>query len=195
MNKEKIILIGGGGHCKSCIDVIEQENKFQIAGIVDLKEKIGTKILGYEIIASDEDITKLVKDYSYYFITVGHIKSVDLRFNLYNAVSKFHVKFPVILSPLAYVSEHAKINEGTIIMHYAFVNASAIIGCNCIINTRAIIEHDVVIGDFCHISTGAIVNGGVTIGERTFFGSGAVSKQYINIPANSFIKANRLISQ
>ena len=36
--KEEIILIGGGGHCKSCIDVIEQEGKYQIAGIVDLPE-------------------------------------------------------------------------------------------------------------------------------------------------------------
>jgi len=35
---DKILLIGGGGHCKSCIDVIEQECKFQIAGIADLGE-------------------------------------------------------------------------------------------------------------------------------------------------------------
>ena len=39
--KEKIILIGGGGHCKSVIDIIETENKFQIAGILDLPEKVG----------------------------------------------------------------------------------------------------------------------------------------------------------
>ena len=31
--KKKIILIGGGGHCKSCIDVIEGENKFEIANL------------------------------------------------------------------------------------------------------------------------------------------------------------------
>ena len=31
----KIILIGGGGHCKSVIDIIEQDNKFKIAGIID----------------------------------------------------------------------------------------------------------------------------------------------------------------
>jgi hypothetical protein len=28
-----LILIGGGGHCKSCIDVIELETKYAIAGI------------------------------------------------------------------------------------------------------------------------------------------------------------------
>ncbi|MBI4309254.1 MAG: acetyltransferase, partial [Candidatus Omnitrophica bacterium] len=39
MVKKNLILIGGGGHCKSCIDVIESENKFKIAGIVDTKER------------------------------------------------------------------------------------------------------------------------------------------------------------
>ena len=36
--KEKIVLIGGGGHCHSVIDVIEQENKYEIIGIIDTKE-------------------------------------------------------------------------------------------------------------------------------------------------------------
>ena len=40
MSKNNLILIGGGGHCKSCIDVIEQENKFNITGILDVKEKV-----------------------------------------------------------------------------------------------------------------------------------------------------------
>ncbi|MBI4645951.1 MAG: acetyltransferase, partial [Bacteroidia bacterium] len=30
--KQKIILIGGGGHCKACSDVIETEGKYNIAG-------------------------------------------------------------------------------------------------------------------------------------------------------------------
>ena len=57
--KEKIILIGGGGHCKSCIDVIVQEGKYRIAGIVDLPEKLHQKILGYEIISTDDDMPRL----------------------------------------------------------------------------------------------------------------------------------------
>ena len=47
MSKKEIILIGGGGHCKSCIDVIESTNDFSIAGIIDSKDKIGDSILGY----------------------------------------------------------------------------------------------------------------------------------------------------
>jgi len=52
----KIILIGGGGHCKASIDVIEQAGTFQIAGIVDVPEKLHQKIFCYEIIATDDDL-------------------------------------------------------------------------------------------------------------------------------------------
>ena len=48
--KQRIVLIGGGGHCKSCIDVIEQQGVYQIAGIVDLPEgvSVNAKIVGVE---------------------------------------------------------------------------------------------------------------------------------------------------
>jgi len=193
MKKEQIILIGGGGHCKSCIDVIELEGRFQIAGILDVKEKVGQKILKYTIIGTDENIPTLVKEKKSFFITVGHIKNPAKRFMLYEKLKKYNIELPVIISPLAHVSKHATIKEGTIIMHQALVGADAIIGVNCIINNKSNVEHDAVIGNHCHISTGAIINGGVKVGSKTFFGSGAISKEYIEIPPDSFIKANSLV--
>jgi len=185
--KQKIILIGGGGHCKSCIDVIEQEGIFQIAGIVDLPEKLHQKILGYEIIATDDDLPDLAKEYQSFFITIGQIKSPEKRIAIFEQVKKLGGRLPAVISPLAYVSQHARIGEGTIVMHRALVNAGVKIGRNCIINTKALIEHDAVIGDHCHISTGAIINGGVEVGSGTFFGSNAVSKEYIEIGENAVI--------
>ena len=38
MHKKSIVLIGGGGHCKACIDVIEVEGKYNIIGIIDVPE-------------------------------------------------------------------------------------------------------------------------------------------------------------
>ena len=32
---DEILLVGGGGHCKSVIDVIEQEDNYTLVGIVD----------------------------------------------------------------------------------------------------------------------------------------------------------------
>jgi len=191
--KELIILIGGGGHCKACIDVIEQTEKYQIVGIVDIPEKMHDQILGYEVIATDSDLPKLANDYEIFLITVGQIRSPEKRIRLFETIKGLGAKLPVIVSPLAYVSKHAAIEEGTIIMHHAIVNANAKIGKNCIINTKSLIEHDAVIGDHCHISTGAIINGGVEIGRCSFFGSGAVAKEYVSITSYSFVKANTII--
>jgi len=188
--KPEILLVGGGGHCKSVIDVIEQENIYQIAGIIDKKELIGSKVLGYEVIGCDDDLKDLRKKILYAIVTVGQIKSNKTRVKLFNILKELGFHMPSIISPLAYVSKHAFVDEGTIIMHHALVNSDAKIGKNCIINSKALVEHDSVVGDNCHISTGAIVNGGVKVQENTFFGSNATSKEYINI--NGFIRAGEL---
>ena len=188
---EEIILVGGGGHCKSVIDVIEQQSKYQIAGIIDKKELIGTEVLGYKIIGCDEDLPSLQKQFSYALITVGQITSNAVRVNLFKTLKKLGFNMPVIISPLAYVSHHASVDEGTVIMHGAIVNPHARIGKNCIINSKTLIEHDAVVEDNCHISTGAIINGGVVVKANTFFGSNATSKEYITI--DGFIKAGTVL--
>ena len=38
-NKEKILIIGAGGHSKSCLEVILLENKYEIVGFTDNKIK------------------------------------------------------------------------------------------------------------------------------------------------------------
>ncbi len=189
--KPKILLVGGGGHCKSVIDVIELEDKYTIAGIIDKKELLGQNILGYKIIGCDDDLSELFNTYKYVAITVGQIKSNSLRIKLFNLAKNIGYKLPAIVSPLSYISKYSFIEEGTIIMHHALINANAKIGKNCIINSKALIEHDVTIEDNCHISTGAILNGGVAVKEGTFFGSNAVSKEYIII--DGFIKAGSVV--
>jgi sugar O-acyltransferase (sialic acid O-acetyltransferase NeuD family) len=191
MIKKQIILIGGGGHCKACIDVIEQSGEFNISGILDKQEKVGNRILDAEIIGTDDDIPKLLKTINCFLITIGHIRTAARRKALFEMLISHEAEMPVIISPYAYVSDHANIGEGTIVMHHAII-AGARVGNNCIINSKALIEHDVIIGDHCHISTGAIINGGVKVGDETFFGSGAISVHETIIPAKSFIKANSL---
>jgi len=193
MQKDKVILIGGGGHCKSVIDVIEQTGVFEIIGITDLQEKIESTLLGYPILGTDEIIKNLQSNIDAIHITVGMVSISGKRELIFNEFKNSGFKFPIIQSPLAYVSKYAKIGAGTIIMHHAIVNAGAIVGENCIINTKSLIEHDAVIGDHCHIATGAIINGGVIVGKGSFIGSGSVSKQNSVIPENSFIKANSII--
>ncbi len=191
--KKRLILIGGGGHCKACIDVIEQTQQFEIIGIIDLRENVGKKVLGYPIIGSDVESLSFMGKTDFYFITLGQIGLPKRRKTIYEELKSKGAKFATIISPLAHVAKSAKIAEGSIVMHQALINADAEIGINCIINTKALVEHDSKIRNHCHVSTGSIINGGVILGEDSFFGSGAVSKEYIQIEKQSFIKANSIV--
>jgi sugar O-acyltransferase (sialic acid O-acetyltransferase NeuD family) len=171
---KEIILIGAGGHAKSCEEVIKSQKKFRISLFVDKdhedKDKIKT-ILEVNFLANYRLNKKNLH------ISVGQLKSGKLRKKIYEFYKNKGCIFPVIKSRSSYVSKNSSIDEGTIIMHNAFVNSNTSIGYNCIINSGAIIEHDVIIGNNVHIAPGAIILGGCNIKENSFIGSGTVLKQ------------------
>jgi len=177
-----LILIGGGGHCKVCIEVIEKLNKFKIIGILDRAEKIGQKILGHTIIGTDTDIENYAEKDVSFFITIGQLTSAnDARCRLFNMLDTAGFDLPAIISEHAQVSSHADVEKGSVVLSSAVVNADAVVKENCIINTRALIEHDAVIGNNSHISTGALINGNCKIGHNCMVGSGAVLKNGISV--------------
>lgn len=192
-NTKKLILIGGGGHCRSCIDVIEQEGKFGIVGILDKAELMGREVLGYQIIGDDNDYEKFRAEGCEFLVTVGQIKTAFVRKRIYENLKKINAKLAKVISPEAYVSQHATIGTGTIIMNNVFVNASAKVGENCILNTGCIIEHEVEVGAHTHISTGALINGGSVIGAETFIGSGAIISNQINVGNKVIVGAGTLV--
>lgn len=188
-----LLLIGGGGHCRSSIDVIESTHVYDIVGVVEREGGPAEPVLGYSIAGHDGEVEELVARWRAVLITVGQIESPAVRVRLYETAMSAGALFPVIISPKAYVSKHAEILDGTIVMHSATVNAGSSIGSNCIINSHSLIEHDVAIGSHSHISTGARVNGNVTIGRETFIGSGAIINQGVSIGAGCVIASGSII--
>ncbi len=195
--REKLVLIGGGGHTKSCIDVIQEEGRFDIVGIVENPDYPapghGSQVLGYQVIGTDDDLPGLVKTYGNFLITIGQIYKPVARIRLFEKIRALGGHFPVIISPHAYVSPTALVGPGTIVMHHAVINTEARVGMNCIINTGALIEHEAVTGDHCHISTYAIVNGQCTVGSCTFIGSRTVLSNNISIPDDTVISAGSVV--
>lgn len=181
-----IILVGGGGHCRSCIDVIEASGAYEIAGVVDRAE-LQEGVLGYRWLGKDTDLPALIAAHRHALVSIGQIGSAALRTRLFSELMSLGAAFPTIVSPNAAVSRHAEIGAGSIVMHGAIVNAGARIGRNVIINSRALVEHDAVIGDHSHISTAAVVNGGTSVGDGSFIGSGAVLMHGLSIGAGSVV--------
>ena len=188
---KNLILVGGGGHCKSVIDVAESAG-YTILGILDRPEEVGKRVLGYGVIGTDDEMARYA-DKAEFIVTVGQIKSPNLRIKLHQMVAEAGCRLATIVASTAHVSPYASIGEGTVIMHQAVVNADAHIGKGCIINTFADIEHDAVIGDYCHVSTGAMVNGECKVGERCFVGSQSVLANCITIGDDIIVGAGSFV--
>lgn len=186
-----LILIGGGGHCKSVIEAAESAG-YSILGVLDMPEDVGKEILSTKVIGTDDDVPQYV-DKAEFVISVGFIKNPAIRIRLYNKVKEAGGKLATIIASTAYVSKYATIGEGTVIMHHAFVNAGAKVGNNVILNTFTNIEHDAVIGDQCHISTGTMVNGDCKVGINCFIGSQSILANGITIGDDIIVSAGSLV--
>ena len=190
MNKT-LVLVGGGGHCKSVIEAAESAG-YNILGVLDMPEEVGKTILSTQVIGTDDDIPAYV-DKAEFVITVGFIKNPATRIKLYNKVKEAGGRLATVIASTAHVSKYAEIGEGTVVLHQAFVNADAKVGCNVILNNFSNIEHDVVIGDQCHISTGAMVNGECNVGNNCFIGSQSVLANGITIGDDIIVGAGSLV--
>lgn len=187
MNK-KILLIGGGGHCKSVLDSLLELNKYLEVGIIEKKENIGSSVLGVPVVGCDDDLPTLFDNgYKYAFVTVGSIGNPSLRIKLYNILSEIGYVIPSIIDSSAKVSKYSKIEQGVFIGKQSLVNAGSLIQKGAIINSGTIIEHDCQVGAFTHIAPGAVLGGEVTVGDNSHIGSNVTIRQQVNIGSNSII--------
>ena len=190
---KSIILIGNGGHCKSCIDVIENSTEFFIKGLIAKDSNYLENFMNYRILGNDLNILNSFSKDDYGLIAVGQIKSAKKRISLFNLLKKNKILLATVKSKYSIVSSSAILGAGTITMHNSIINAGAVIGMNCILNTNSLVEHEVKIGNHCHISTGAIINGGVTIGHESFIGSGCIIREGVKIGDNVVVTAGKII--
>lgn len=189
-----LILIGGGGHCRSCIDVIESQGVFSIAGIIDSPAMVGKSVLRYEVIGTDDDLELMASQAAYFLITVGFLGTSSRRAELYQKMTDLGLIGAIVVSPKSYVSNYAAVGAGTVVMHGATVNAGSRIGTNTIINSHALVEHDCAIGSSSHLATGAVVNGNCKVGQEVLLGSRSVLVQGTEICNNVIVGAGATVT-
>lgn len=195
MKNKKILLIGGGGHCKSVIDCVITNHQFSKIGIVD-NDKSLSSVLGIFVVGCDNDLESLFeKGYRYAFIAIGNSDSQMLRKGLYKKIKAIGYELPKIIDSTAIVSKNTELDCGVFIGKHSIINANTKIGKCSIINTGAIIEHDCMISKFVHIAPGAVLNGNVKIGNNTFVGSNSVIRQQLKIGKNAIIGLGSVVTK
>lgn len=188
----RIVIIGGGGQGRVIIDVVEKLPQFELVGIVDSGLTVGERVLGYEVLGGEDDLSALCRsrDVAGVIIAIGDnwqrsqvVRSV--------AAACPRLEFPAAVHPSAQVGKDAVIGRGTVVMAGAVVNPNAHIGGFCILNTLCSVDHDsrvadyvsfaphscsggdVEVGAFAAVGLGANIIHGVRIGEHSVIGAGA----------------------
>lgn len=191
---EKIIILGKGGHAESLADIVEKENKYEIAGYVINDNNQQSEEARYPVIGSDMDLEQIFKSgIKNAALGIGYLGKSDLREKLWNKLKTIGYTLPVICDPSAIMAENIQLGEGTMVGKGAIINANASIGKMCIINTGAIIEHDCRVDDFSHVSVGSVLCGNVRVGRASFIGANATVIQGKNIGSQCTVGAGTTI--
>jgi sugar O-acyltransferase (sialic acid O-acetyltransferase NeuD family) len=194
-NANKIIIYGGGGHAKTCIDILRQMGMFNICGIIGRKLKIGSLVLGVPVIGNDEDLNVFYRDGYHMIINgVGAVSNHPVREEIYKRLKNIGFYIPNIIHPKSAVEPSVKLGEGNQIMAAAVVGSDVAIGNNCIINSGSIVSHESKLGDNVHIAPGAILAGKVSVGSNTLIGMGSSTYLRVKIGSNVIIYNGCVIS-
>ena len=171
--RNRIVVVGAGGHALSLIQVIRTSNGSEIAGLVDPQRRVGEVVGGIEVIGDDCLLEKrMIRNVSL-VIAVGITSGDRIRKMLYDKFCALGYPFALIRDQNSIVADDVMLNDGAQVMPGAVIQPSTVIGRNTIINTSAIIEHQCVIGEHSHVAPGAVIGGNVHVGDCTMIGLGA----------------------
>ncbi len=193
----KVLLLGAGGHAKVVIDILEQEGKWQIEGLVDnsLNSK-ENKNLGYPIIGRDEDLpTLFAESIKNAIVAVGSTDAEGnaKRENLFQLLKDNDFNLINAIHEHAVISSRTELGSGITFAANSCINPGSNIGNNVIVNTGAIVEHDCDIKGHVHIAPGAKLAGDVTVGTRSYIGLGANIIQGVNVGEGSTVGSGAVV--
>ena len=124
---KKLIIIGAGGHSKTCLEVVQSSKIYKVIGFIDNKTKFDDFFKKFKIF-NENKLNIALKITKNVHIGIGQIKSPKLRVNLFKKYKKKEFKFPVIIHSSAYISKYSLVNEGTLVGIDSVVNANCKIG-------------------------------------------------------------------
>ena len=167
----KVVLLGGGGHCKVVIDNLQLSGR-KIVGVLDDDPKsAGREILGYQVIGPMKRLAEMRKEADFAVIAVT---DPGTRKKLAEKCRDAGFEMTGFIHPAAVISASATISPTAQICAGAIINPLARIEENAIINTLAIIEHDCFVGPYCHIAPLASLMGNVRVESLTMIGASTV---------------------
>ncbi|NLG82342.1 MAG: acetyltransferase [Bacilli bacterium] len=186
--KEKLLIIGAGGHGKVCADIALKMQKWKTITFLDDNENI-KEVLSIKVIGKTKDFTKFIDSHDI-FVAIGNNYT---RKSIIELLTEHNASIPTLVHPCAVIASNVTIDMGSVVMANVVINSDSKIGKGCILNTASTIDHDNIIGDYVHISPGVNLAGNVIIGNCTWLGIGSKVINNISISCDCIIGAGGVV--
>lgn len=185
-----IVVLGGGGHARVAVDACRAAG-LTVAGVLDRRNPPGGTVLGAPWLGDDEMLDRPDFIAAHRFlIGIGEQtvrRRLDIRLDAQGA------RLATVIHPAAWVSDHAALGPGTLVVGGTVVNAGARIGRSAILNTGCSADHDVLLEERCHVGPGARLAGGVRCGADVVIGTGAVLLPGVSVGGGSVVGAGAVV--
>lgn len=178
-----LAIYGCGGHARSVIDVLVQDNPAVSLCLIDEQAEENEFVAGFPVFREEKHSNR-------FFLAIGdnYKRAEALK-------TQFAPNLISIISSKAHIGRGAKVSPGNFIGNFAHIGPDAVIGLNSIINTGAIVEHEVQIGAHCHVGPNASISGRCKINDFVFIGAGATVIDSISICSDVIIGAGSVVVQ
>lgn len=180
-----LLLVGAGGHARAVAEALAA-GKTPVDTYVDPRP---SDWLHARHLVSDNEVEALPADG--FVLGLGGMTPDELarRHALYRRYRDLGWAPRTVLHPAAFVSAHAELGEGCIVLARAVVQPAATLDEVVIVNTGAIVEHDSSVGAGTHVAPGAIVLGACTVGAACMIGAGALVLPGAEVPDGTLVPA------
>lgn len=188
LSGDKVVVVGGRGHGRVCIDVLRQNPQYEIVGLVDDNMEVGTTVLGVPVLGTLADLPQIYESgVGKAVMAIACILNLSQREELCARVRGMGFEIPNLIHPRAIIEPSARMGRGVQVLAGAIVGSLAQLHDDCVINHGSIVSHDCIIHRGAHLAPGCILAGAVEVGSNTLMGMGATAYMWARIGANVIV--------
>ena len=194
VEKEKIVLIGDGGHARLVLDILDRIDLYKVVGVTTDKITFKDNFCGYPILGNDNVLSGLIsKGIRKAVLGLGGFRDNKLRRSVYKRVKDIGFEIISVVHPSAVISKSVILGEANVIFPGVIINNDVCIGDNVILATGSTIDHETVIGDHVLVSAGVTVGACVKIAEGALLALGSKVTSGIKIGKDSLVAAGAVV--
>jgi sugar O-acyltransferase (sialic acid O-acetyltransferase NeuD family) len=169
-----ILVFGGGGRARVCIDLLRLTGGYDVIGIIDDKLPAGSRSADVEVLGGRERLEELfARGVRFAVNALGSAERSEPRVKVHELLLAHGFVLPNLIHPRAMVEPSVTMGVGNQILAGAIVGSAVRIGNDVTVNCGAIASHDSILDDHVHLAPGAILAGSVHVGRETLVGMGA----------------------